>query len=257
MLPPIASFSHWNATSSADRSTERVVNGERRSVLDQALSLFPSDLIGLVAEYDSTLAMRPLQLGLDSAVLLSDENDAIWTAVREALIAPDTDPRITRQIIVNVLQYRYEQKFNKLLSEFESNQVRIKLDQVDLSCMRLKEIHFPLASAVNIDLTDSVLENVGLSGAMLAGANLTDTTFRNVFLANADLTGAQFTRTCFVGCYATNLITTEFRLNRLTYLAGSELYLNGMHTSHQSSHQSRRRRLMPPAPNFAPPCVIA
>jgi len=234
-----------------------ILDTDRRAQIDESLnSKFPSDLVGLIADYDISLASQPLRVDDRGNLIDSDENRAIRSAIREALLSADIDPKIKRQIFINAAQFQFQREFQILLSELRGLRVPVNLDNTDLSHLVLKGIYIDQARAVDINLSGSIIEGCNFSQVNLTNANLKGATLRNVGLFQSDLYGAQFERTQFIRCAATNLITNDTHLHNLAYMARTVVYLNGTHTTKSSHLQVSRTSLRVPL-TFIPQCVIS
>lgn len=234
-----------------------IIDTDRRAQIDESFkSIFPSELSGLIADYDVPLASQPLHIDDRGNLIESAENRAIRSAIREALISDDTDPKIKRQIFINVMQFQCQREFQKLLLELRNRSLPVNLNNTDLSRLFLKDIHLDQATAVGINLSGSIIENGSFSQTSLKNANLKNATFKNVDLFQTVLYGAKFEQTQFVRCRATNLVTNDTQLHNLAYLVQTVLYLNGTHTTKLSQLQASPMNLRVPLA-FIPHCVIS
>ncbi len=234
-----------------------IIDPDRRAQIDASLkSIFPSELSGLISDYDISLASQPLQVDDSGNLMDSEENRVIRSAIREALISDGADPKIKRQIFINVMQFQCQREFQKLLLELRNLSLPVNLNNTDLSRLFLKDIHLDQATAVGINLSGSIIENCSFSQTSLKNANLKNATFKNVDLFQTFLYGAKFEQTQFIRCRATNLITNDTQIHNLAYLVQTVMYLNGTHTTKLSQLQTSPMALRVPLA-FIPHCVIS
>jgi len=211
------------------------VDSDRRDAITAALPLFPDQINGLISEYDRTLALCPLQVDALRVMIKNEENRDIRKAIQEALISNQTDPRIKRQIILNVIQYKYQREFRFLIEELQQQHLAVNFDNTDLSYLKMYGLYFGGASALNLDLSESTLVYVNFSGAQLRNSNLTGTTFVDSIMTKTDLVGAQIDKTNFNYCQADDLVTDDSELHYIAVQLESDLWLKGVHTT-QKSH---------------------
>ncbi len=218
-----------------------VEDSHRKERITQSLPSFSHDLVDLVDEYLSylTLAALPLQVDERRVLIKSEKNQDIRTAIKEVLTSAQTDPKIKRQIIVNVMQYKYQQEFRILIEELHTMDMHVNLDNTDLSNLRLTGIYLVHASAVNLNLSESTLIFVNFSDGVLTNANLKGTTFIDSVLENTDLRGAQIDETDFSWCSAQDLVTNDHELSSVSVMSDSDLFLKGVHTTQTAHFQLR------------------
>jgi len=213
----------------------------RKERIAESLPIFPPELVDLVEDYLSclTLAVLPLQVNERRVLIKSEKNQDIRSAIVDVLTSGQADPKIKRQIIVNVMQYKYQREFRILIEELQTMNMQVNLDNTDLSNLRLTGIYLVNVSAVNLDLSASTLIFANFSDAVLTNANLEGTTFIDSVLINADLYGAHIDQTNFFWCSAQDLITSDTELSTITVMSDSDLFLKGIHTTKKSQFQFR------------------
>lgn len=236
MLPSSCSTAMLWRTPSAIKPAI-VEDPRRKERITESLPSFPPKLVDLVDEYLSylTLAVLPLQVDERRVLIKSEKNQDIRSAIKEVLTSVQTDPKIKRQIIVNVMQNKYQKEFRILIEELQTMNMHVNLNNTDLSNLRLSGIYLVHVSAVNLNLSESTLIFVNFSDGVLTNANLKGTTFIDSVLVNTDLCGAQIDQTDFHWCSAQDLVTDDTELSSITVMSDSELFLKGVHTT-QKSH---------------------
>jgi hypothetical protein len=234
-----------------------IADTDRRAQMNESLNpILPSELVGLIAEYDMPLASQPLRVDDRGNLIESDENRAIRSAIRDALISQDIDPKIKRQIFINAMQFQYRREFHMLLSELRNLCIPVNLNNTDLSCLFLKGFYLGQATAVSINLSGSIIEDCSFAQANLTNANLKGTSFKNVDLFKASLYGATFEKTRFVYCAAGNLITNDMSIDQLACLDRTIVFIHGTHTT-KPSHLEDRAHQLTVLPTNISPCVIS
>jgi len=155
----------------------------------------------------------------------------------EVMASAYVDPKIKRQVIVNVMQHKYQREFRILIEELQTMGLHVNLDNTDLSNLRLTSMYLVNVSAINLNLSQSTLTFANFSDGLLTNANLTETTFIDSILINTDLYGAQIDKTDFHTCLAQNLNTNDTELSNIVIIEDSDLFLDGLHTTQKSHFQ--------------------
>lgn len=215
------------------------VDSDRREVIAEALPIFSDRVIDLVSEYDRTLAVRPLVVDQRKVLIKNQENGEIRRAIQEVLTSEHTDPRIKRQIILNVLQYKYQYEFRRLVEELQLQRIAVNFDNTDLSYLKLYGLYLVGASASNLNLSESTLIFANFSGAQLRKSNFTGTTFIDSIMTKTDLRDVQIDKTDFDYCQADELITNDTDLSAIAVRLESDLWLKGVHTT-QKAHLQKQ-----------------
>ena len=258
MLPSkVASSDVLSRLSTPVNKPVKVIELERARLIDENLPFLSSDLVALINEYDLALAAQPLLVNEWGHEIDCIENHEIKTAILQALLPQNAEPKIIRQIIINAVQYQYQAVLNGLISDLNTSGVRVKFDNVDLSRLNLKSLCFHKVSAIRLNLSHSILSYVTFDGADLTESILTETTFNNSFLLNSRLYGARMERTLFIGCAAAGLTTNDRDLRSIASMRQAELVLDGAHTTHQSNLTERELTLRLSVAYLARRCAIA
>ena len=236
-----------------------LIDSGREAALVAALPDLPTDLTGLIAQYDASLASGALETDQTGQVVNTTLNRDITEAIVDVLTSASADPVIKLSIFTNALKAGYVADLNQIMDGIRLRGLRINLDYVDFSHLVMgsvdpRKIEGPLrsdvqflrsvpvlklndVSAVRAKFSHARLLNVDLAGADLTGADFSNTKLLRTSLIGANLSAALFDSSMFVMCGAMNLVTTDSGLKSLVLISSNKisLKLSGVHSTVQQN----------------------